>query len=139
MSNITNALNAFNGALRNYEAAKADLHKAHLAAENACTGAVSVEAAAALASANAASGLGRNSFDVELALLDSAAGLGTVDKATATAKIAEIDAALKKLEEARVALDKARAALDTAEDAERSRAVNLRAKLSGIAGESKKS
>lgn len=138
-NNITNALAVFNGALRTYEAAKADLHKVHLAAEAACTGAVSGEAAAALATANAGSGLGFSALSGELALLDVSAGVGCIDKDSAIAKVGELDKALKKLEAARVELDKARAALDTATDAERTRALALRAKLSGIAGESKKS
>lgn len=139
MTNIATALSTFQGALTAYEAAKADLHKVHLAAEAACTTAISGEAAAALSSVGVASKLGFTALGNELDLLDAASGAGTISKDSAAAKVAELDAALKTLEAARVALDKARAALDTAEDAERTRALAVRAKLAGIVGESKKS
>lgn len=137
-TNIPSALATFQGALAAYEAAKADLHTKHLAAEAAVTNAVSGEAAAALASAGAASKVGFSALTGELALLDVSVGTGAVDKDAATAKIGELDAALKAFEVARAALDKARAGLDTAEDAERTRALALRARLAAIVGEAKK-
>ena len=139
MTNITSALSAFTGALSAYEAAKADLHKAHLSAENACTDGVSGEASAALTTSGAASQLGFSALSSELALLDLGVGVGKLDKDGAAARVAALDAAMKTFEAARVALDKARAALDTAFDGERTRALAVRAKLSGIAGEAKKS
>ena len=139
MTNITTALTTFQGALSAFEAAKAELHKKHLAAEAACTDAVSAESAAALKSAGSASDLGMSALNGEVSLLKASVGTGSIDKNTAAAKVAELDAALKTLEEARKALDVARAALDTAEDAERTRALALRARLAAIAGETKKS
>ena len=137
-TNIPSALATFQGALAAYEAAKADLHTKHLAAEAAVSNAVSGEAAAALASSAAASSVGFSALTGELALLAVATGTGSVDKDTASAKIAELDAALKAFEVARAALDKARAGLDTAEDFERTRALALRARLAAIVGEAKK-
>lgn len=139
MTNITSALSAFTGALSSYEAAKADLHKAHLAAENACTDGVSGETSAALITSGAASQLGFSALSSELALLDLGVGVGKLDKDAAAARVGQLDVALKALEAARVALDKARAALDTALDGERTRALSVRAKLSGLVGEAKKS
>jgi hypothetical protein len=138
MTNIQTALSTFTGALSSFEAARAALHAAHLKAETACTDGVSNEASTSLASAGAASKLGMSALVSELALLAVSVGTETIDKDGATAEITEIDGLLKAFEASREALDKARAALDTAFDAERSRALAVRAKLAGIAGEAPK-
>lgn len=135
---IPSALAGFTTALNTYEAARAALHRSHLAADSTCSTALSNEAVAAQAAVTSSSDLGLNALNGELALTALSFGVGTLSPEAAKAKVDSLDAALKAFEAARTALDKARAALETALDAERTRALELRAKLAGIA-EPKKS
>ncbi len=134
-TNVKAVLSTFSAGLSAMEADKAAAHKNHLALEAAATDAISTEAAAALNAVTSASKLGMSALVSESALIGVAYGTDVVSKSDAAMEVAEVDGILAELEAARVALDKARATLDTALDAERTRALAIRAQLAGIAGD----
>lgn len=136
-NHIPSALNSFNTSLKNADAAKADLHTKHVAANAAGTAAIALETEKVLKAVGTAGKAGLSTLNAELGMLDVATGAANTDAGKDAATVKDLDAVLAALDADRKSLDEARAAADVTLNAARDRALAARAKLAPKAPEKK--